>query len=126
MAGFDDLLAAAIPYLDWEEMAVTQGTTWEWSYLLLDDSKVLVDLTVGFTGTMSIRTRNGDTDLVTVGVTFPAAGAVTCTAVPTATDEIEPGRYYHELTLTRTSDSAVLIAIGAEDSIFVVKKKVAL
>ena len=126
MAGFDDLLATAQPYLDWEEMAVTQGTTWEWSYLVLDNARDLVDLRTGFTGSMSIRTHGGSTDIVVVEVTFPAVGAITCTADAAATDDVEPGLYEQELTLTRDSDSTTLIVVGAQDSHFLVKRKVAL
>lgn len=126
MAGFDDLLATALPYLDWEEMAVTQGSTWTWSYLLVDDDDDLVDMTSGFTAGLSIRSRGGTVDVVPVTVSFPAPGAITCFASAITTDAAVPGLYYHELTVTRTSDSAVLIAVGAEDSRFLIQRKVAL
>lgn len=125
MSGFDDLLAAG-PYLDVEYMAETQGASWVWSYLVVDNDKALVDMRTGYTGSLSIRGKNDVTDLVPVEVTFPAIGGITCTADVLDTEDATPGLYYHELTVVRDSDGATLVVVGAFDSIFEVKRKVAL
>lgn len=125
MAGFDDLIADALPYLAREEITATQGTTWEWSYSVTDHDDAAVNMTTGFTGSCSIREVGGTVDLVTVTVTFPVSGQIKCKALPTSTDDIAPGNYFHELTIVRTSDSAKIIAVGGGDSQFSVKRKVA-
>lgn len=124
MSGFADVIADAMPYLAVEHIQATQGATWEWTYLVTDHDGANVDMTTGYTGTCSIRTKDGGTDVVTPAVTFPSSGQVKCKVLPAASAAVASGTYYHELTLTRTSDGAVVKAVGGQDSKFLVKKKV--
>lgn len=124
MAGFEDLIAEAMPYLAREEMEATQDTTWRWGYIVTDFDKALVDLTVGFTGSCAIRVKNGDTDAVTMTVTFPVAGQILCAADPPDNDEVPVGVYFHEVTVTRDSDGAQIVVVGSGDSRIGVKKKI--
>jgi hypothetical protein len=125
LSGFADLIADALPYLAVEHIEATQGATWEWAYLLTDHSDANVDMTSGYTGACSIRVKGGGTDVVSVAVTFPTSGQVKCAVTPANSAAVAAGTYYHELTLTRTSDGAVVKAVGGGDSKFAVKKKVA-
>jgi hypothetical protein len=126
VAGFDDLIADALPYLGREEITATQGTTWRWSYTVTDHAEDAVDLTSGFTGSCSLRLKGEGTDAATPTVTFPTAGQIVCTLAATASDDVEPDLYVHEVTITRTSDGAKIIAVGGGDSFFRVLPKVAL
>lgn len=82
-------------------------------------------MTTGYTGALSIRTKDGGGDVVTVAVTFPSAGQVKCAVTPANSANVAADLYYHELTLTRSSDGAVVKAVGGGDSKFKVKKAVA-
>lgn len=126
MSGFNDVIDQALPYLARERIEATSGTTWSWGYLIADNDGALVDMTSGYTGTLSIRTASdgSGSEVIAPTVTFPSAGQVKCTAAPTATGALTPGSYFHELTITRTSDSAKVVVVGAGDSKFRIKKKV--
>lgn len=123
MAGFEDLIDESMPYLWRDGREATVGTTWRWGYVVRDADGNLIDFT-GITGDMSIRTPSG-TEIFAPTVTFPAAGEILCTATPAATAALTPrDRCLSELTLTRTSDGAKVLAFGAGDSVFSLKKKV--
>lgn len=124
MAGFDDVIAQALPYLAVETLQATQDTTWQWGYLITDNDGALVDLTSGFTATLSVRPKGGGTEVVAATVTFPTAGEVLCTVTPATSVGVAVGNYEHELTITRTSDGAQVIAVGAGHSTFQVLRKV--
>lgn len=126
MSGFSDVIDQALPYLARERIEATTGTTWSWGYLIYDNDGALVDMTSGFTGTLSVRTKKDGTgtEVIAATVTFPSSGQVKCTATAAATAAVSPGDYYHELTVTRSSDSAKIVVVGAGDSKFEVKKKV--
>lgn len=126
MTGFDDLILDALPYLAVEEISAAQGTTWRWGYSVTDHAGNDVDLTSGFTGSCSIREKGGVSDVVAVTVTFPVTGQILCAIAPTLSDDVARGTYYHELKIIRASDSAQILAVGAGDSVFLVKKRVAL
>lgn len=124
MAGFDDLIPNAMPYLATEELVGTAGTSWQWDYPLVDNLGNPVDLTTGFAGTAVICAAGSTTSVVTVSLTFATGGVVRCTVTPSASAAVPPGAYFHEVTITRTSDSRKIIVVGAGDSKFIVKRKV--
>lgn len=122
MAGFDDLIAEALPYLDTETIEGTAGTTWLWDYALLDSTLSLVNISAGFTLSATIRDQNG-VELVAPVVTSPSTGVLRCFVSP-ANSAIAAGQHRHEVTIVRNSDSAKIIAVGAGDSVFIVKAMV--
>lgn len=122
MAGFDDLIPAAMPYMATETLTATAGTDWQWDYQFLDDAKDPVDLGTGFTRTMKLVDANG-TPVYTPTVTQVSTGLLRCTHAASASASDQGTTYFHELTIVRTSDSKKLIVVGAGDSTFIVKKK---
>ncbi|MGZ4520692.1 MAG: hypothetical protein ACXVXW_09820 [Mycobacteriaceae bacterium] len=123
MAGFDDLIPAAMPYLATERIPATANTSWQWDYTLLDDSGALVNVSSGFTFSAIITTVGGAT-VCTPTITSPSTGILRCVVPPSTTASIAPGMYLHEVKITRTSDSAKVLVVGAGDAKFVVKKAV--
>lgn len=123
MAGFDDLIPEAMPYLATEERAATAGTAWRWEYELRDSVGTLIDLSTGYTATAGICLENSTTSVVTIAVTFPSTGVVRCSVTAANSAVVTPGIYYSEVTVTRTSDSAKVILVGAGDAKFIVKRK---
>lgn len=117
MAGFSDLIPAAMPYLATEKLAGVTGATWQWSYDVTDDAGDAVNMTTGFTGVCQIRKPDG-TLIVAPAVTFPSAGLVTCTVTAANTTSLTAGHYYHELEITRTSDSVVIKVVGGGRATF--------
>lgn len=124
MAGFVDVIAQALPYLGVEHIDATANTTWEWFYKVTDDAGTLVDMTAGYTGTCSVHPRGGGAAVVSATVTFPSVGVVRCFVAPATNASVAAGDYEHELTITRTSDGAKVVGVGAGDSTFKVKRKV--
>lgn len=124
MTGFADVITQALPYLATEVIQAVQGTTWEWYYNVTDNDGAQVNMTTGYTGTLSVRPQGGGTEVVAAAVTFPSTGVVRCFAAPATTASVAPGTYVHELTITRTSDSAKVVAVGAGVSTFQVLAKV--
>lgn len=124
MAGFDDLIPAAMPYMATEKLTATAGTDWQWDYRLLDDAGDPVDVGTGFTRTMKLVDQTDGTVVYTPTVTQVSTGLVRCTLDATTTASDPGSKYDHELTITRTSDSKKIIVVGAGDAEFVVKKKV--
>lgn len=122
MAGFDDLIAEALPYLDVETIEGTAGTTWLWDYALLDSTLSLVNISVGYTLSATIRDQAG-VELVAPVVTSPSLGVLRCFVSP-VNSAIAAGLHLHEVTIVRNSDSAKIIAVGAGDSVFIVKAMV--
>jgi hypothetical protein len=123
VAGFDDVIQSALPYLASETISATAGTSWWWGYLITDDAGTLVDLSSGFTFDASIRTQAG-TEVAVPTVTTPTTGAVQCKVTPAVSAAITAGAYYHEVTIARTSDAAKIIIVGAGDARLIVKAKV--
>lgn len=131
MSGFDDLIAAGLPYLATEHIKATANSTWQWDYLLTDDADALVDISTGFTLSATIATRSGTADAYTYTSLYaptcstPSTGKLRCVVTP-ATNTADPGgTYYHAVKVVRNSDSAAVIVVGGGDSKFSVKKKVA-
>ena len=127
MAGFDDLIPAAMPYLATEKITAVAGTSWQWDYDLLDDAGNPVDISTGYTSAAVIRSRNADgtyTTVYTPTCTTPSTGVLRCTVSPATTSSDTGKTYYHEVTVTRTSDSAKVCVVGGGDATFVVKRKV--
>lgn len=123
MAGFDDLIPAAMPYMATEHITATGGTDWQWDYLLKDDNGDPVDVGTGFTRTIKLVDSGGSV-IYTPTAAQASTGLVRCT-LAAATSAGDVGTtYFHELTIIRTSDSKKIIIVGAGDSTFVVKKKV--
>lgn len=123
MAGFDDLIPGAMPYLATESIEATAGADWEWGYVLKDASGALVDMTTGYTAICQIRSSSG-TLIETPTVTFPAAGQVVCTVANADTEGITAGRYLHELEITRTSGGKKIKVVGGRKSTFTVLAEV--
>jgi hypothetical protein len=119
VAGFDDLVYAALPYLNTEEIDGTAGTTWLCPYYPYDDNKAPVDLSTGFTCTMKLYNAAG-TEIIAGTASFPASDHVLFTFAASATLAVPPGKYFHEVTVTRTSDSKKIIVVGARKSEFTV------
>lgn len=115
MAGFDDLVFAALPYLATEELDATAGTTWLFPYYPFDDNKDPVDLSTGFTCTMKIFDISG-VEIITGTVSYPAADHILFTFAASATLAVAPGKYFQEVTITRASDSKKIIFVGARKS----------
>lgn len=115
MAGFDDLVFAALPYLATEELEATAGTTWLVPYYPVDDTNAAVNLSTGFTCTMKIFDIDG-AEVLTGTASFPAADHVLFTFAASATLAVAPGKYFQEVTVTRTSDSKKIIVVGARKS----------
>lgn len=125
MAGFDDLIAAAMPYLATEYITGSAGSDWEWDYEFEDDDGNLVTINSGFTFTAKLHSRSGGTYTVvyTATTSTPTATVLRCT-MAAATTTADPGAmYYHEVRITRTSDGKKILAVGAGDSKFIVKAK---
>lgn len=123
MAGFDDCIQGALPYLAIETIEATNGTDWWWGYVLLDDSLNEVDITTGFTASATIRDADG-VEAVAPTVTRPSGGQVMCKVANADSAGVGKDTYYHEVTVTRTADDATVILVGAGDSKFIVKQKV--
>lgn len=122
MAGFDDLIPEAMPYLAIEEISGTGGTDWQWDYQITDKSGNLVDFATGFTFAMKLVNRAGVT-VYSPTVAQVLTGVLRCTLAASAT-AADPGtKYLHELTITRTSDGKKIVVVGAGDSEFTVKRK---
>jgi len=123
MSGFDDLIPAAMPFLASEVIEATNGTSWEVEYLVFDDDDALVNMTVGFTGSASIRSTGGG-EVLAPTLTFPSAGVVRFAATPAQSAAVAEGSYGHEVTITRSSDSAKIIIVGGGGGRFIVRGKV--
>lgn len=123
MSGFDDLIPEAMPYMGTEEILATCGTSWLWEYELSDNTGALVNLTTGYTATAKICPPDSTTSVVSVTVTFPTSGVVRCSVTAANSASVDPGVYYHEVTVTRTSDSSKIILVGAGDATFRAKRK---
>lgn len=124
MAGFDDVVLAALPYLATEQIPLTRGTSWWWEYELRDNNGDLVDLATGYTITAVIATAAGQVVTSPV-ISFPATGVIRCTVDPDVATTIQAGTYYHEISIVRDSDSAQVIVVGAGDATITVRKRVA-
>lgn len=125
MAGFDDLVAAALPYLATETINATAGTSWRIPYDLEDDSGAPIDISTGYTATWNLYDAAGASKLSSgLTVTKTSTGAVV-TATAAASAALAKGTYFHELTIVRTSDSATVLVVGAQDSKTIVKRKAA-
>ena len=122
MAGFDDLIPAAMPYLAREELDASTGSSWEWEYLIDDNAGDPVDFT-GITGVCEIHAKGDSGVLIAPTVTL-TTGKVTVTATAAQTTGLAAGQYRHEVELTRTSDSAVVKVVGSGDSVFNIKGEV--
>ncbi|MBB3041236.1 hypothetical protein [Nocardioides soli] len=125
MAGFDDLIAAGLPYLATEYITATAGTSWTIGYDLEDDAGAPVDLTAGFTATWNVYDKAGAAKLSTGLTVSRTATGVVVTATAAASAGLAAGAYFHELQIVRPSDLATLVVVGAGDSQFVVKRKAA-
>lgn len=124
MAGFDDLIPAAMPYLAVEFISGAAGSTWQWDYAVEDDDENPVDLTTGYTGVCELRATLGGAVAIAPTVSFPSVGTIRVSADAATTAAVAAGRYYHEVEVTRTSDSAVIKVVGGGDGRFVVKGEV--
>lgn len=125
MAGFDDLVAAALPYLATETIYATAGTTWVIPYDLVDDSGNPIDISTGYTATWNLYDEDGVSKISTgLTVAKTSTGAVV-TATATASVTLPKGTYFQELVIVRTSDSATVLVVGAQDSRTIVKRKAA-
>lgn len=122
MAGFDDLIPAAMPYLAIDSVAGTVGASWEWSYTLTDDAGATVDFT-GCTGECVIKSTAGGAAVASPTVSFPGGGVVTCAVDAATTDALTAGRYLFEVAVTNGSGEEVVI-VGGTDSTFIIKGKV--
>lgn len=125
MAGFDDLIPAAMPYLATEQLKGTAGRTWEWGYQLTDSAGAPIDLTTGYTLTGAIVTSSTRTSVATITVTAPSPGLVWCKLAPSTTVSVQAGRYVHQVKIVRTADSAAIDLVGGGDSSFTVLRAVA-
>ncbi|MGZ4518935.1 MAG: hypothetical protein ACXVXW_00765 [Mycobacteriaceae bacterium] len=123
MAGFDDLIPAAMPYLATEHIPATAGASWQWDYELLDDADTPIDISSGFTFSVAITTKSGAT-VCTPTTSTPSTGVLRCAVTPVVSATVPEDVYYHEVKITRTSDGAKVIAVGAGDAKFIVKKAV--
>lgn len=126
MAGFDDLIPAAMPYLATETIRGTAGSDWQWDYEFEDDAGNLITINTGYTATAKLHSRNSSgvyTVVYTATVTFPTATSMRCSIAAATTTADTGNKYFHEVTLTRTSDSKKITVVGAGDSTFLVKKK---
>lgn len=121
MAGTDDLIAAAMPYMATEAIAATAGESWEWWYDdIVDDAGTLVDLT-GCTGVCDIRNTDGAlllTAVVTLGV-----GTVKVTATPSATAPLATAAAVaaqHRVEITTPAGRKFLL-VGAGGTTFIIR-----
>jgi hypothetical protein len=120
VAGFDDLLTLAQPFVHTEEMAEQAGSSWTWGYSAVDDNGDPVDMATGFTGSCIVKDDN-DAMVIDVPVTFPSPGFVICSS--NDTDDVVPGTHHHQVTVTRTIDSARLVLVNGAGSSFIVLPK---
>lgn len=124
MAGFDDLIPEAMPYLATEAIEATKGADWEWGYVLNDNDGTPVNMTSGYTGLCQIRDDAGVL-VLTPTVTFPVAGQVVCRVTNATTETATAGKHKHELEITRTSDGKKIKAVGGSRSTFTILAEVA-
>lgn len=122
MAGFDDLVAEAMPYMAVEHIMGARGSSWEWSYELRDTAGALVDWT-GVTGVCELRSAIGGGVVLAPTVALPSAGIIKITATPTQTGGVTAGTYLHEVELTNAAGRKVKV-VGSGDSRFIVKAEV--
>jgi hypothetical protein len=123
MAGFADLIPAAMPYLATEQLSGAQGSSWEWSYECTDDLDAPVPWT-NCTGTAVLKSTLTGAVALTLTVTFPADGVVTVTATSALTAPLAPGAYLHEVEVTNSALTKTIKIVGGGDARFTVKPQV--
>ena len=123
MTDFDDLLLECLPYALTEQIKGTAGRTWGWGYRIETPSGAAADLSgCTFAGTIASSSTRAAVASID---TFYADGNLWCEVSAAVTATIPPGRYVHEVRITRTSDSRVIDLVGGGDSHFTVLRKVA-
>lgn len=126
MAGFDDIILEAQPYMATWPVEVTVGADWE---ILLgefqDGSGTPIAWTAGYTGLCKVKNKPGGDTLATPAITFPSAGYVKATVANAATENVLPGEWTWEVEVTRTSDGKKAKLIGGGRSSFTVLAEVA-
>ena len=126
MAGFDDLVAQAMPYLATEDMSAVAGMSWEWWYDGLNDNDGVPVDWAGVTGTCEIW--RDDTLLVSPTVAFPNPGSIKVTVSPSQTGPLAPAgggdvAARHEVELVNGAGRRVTV-VGAGGTRFVIQAQV--
>lgn len=121
MAGFDDLIPACDPYMQFDDLDKVAGNDWEWEYFVTDDGGDAIPWTTGYTGLCKIKNADGST-VVTPAVTFPAAGKLKLTVDNATTESLTAGQRLWEVEVARAGDGKKLPLVGGY---FRIRKEVA-
>lgn len=109
MTVFDDLVAAANPYLIERNIAKIQGGSWE-----VRQTLQVNDVPMDWTGcTASCQIKKSDGTLVFTFTTLAlTAGLLTMTATPTQTASLVVGLYYYDVDIVNGSSRRLAFMSG--------------
>lgn len=126
MAGFDDIVAEAMPYMARELLTATAGASWDVPYEVRDSTNTLVTWPTGSSVMAAMYpTKSGSAATLTFTATLPGPGLVRFTATPAQTEPLTPGVYYHEVEVTEGGTGRKVKLVGSGDSRILVKAEVA-